>query len=368
LADVNSPTHVFVLIHGTFARGASWTGEDSRLTKALREGYPSSKILRFMWTGTNSHSARLSAADELCRLLKSSAGEFPQARIHLIGHSHGGNVALYALREVSIAALVTSLICISTPFIRCTGRDTGKLHVRLGIVIVSLLITAVELLCYYIGVKVGAVGVVMLAGNCAVFIAVQVGIRRLGSGISNRFYEKQKAIVDRLDLGRCNTVVFVARVARDEAALLLRSSYLVLRFPHALNLIGLLLLGSVVAMVSLSIFSFGPLAIKSVEAVYVTWFGAALVALATYGFIAAVTFAVRSHPLAFGWEGLFDGLFVDLNIGRTPNFAVVENEFKIRRGFRLRHSALYADETFVQLLPHWVRLVEKKSSSANLLK
>jgi pimeloyl-ACP methyl ester carboxylesterase len=356
-------THVFVLIHGTFARGAAWTGDDSGLVKALREAYPSCKIFRFTWTGGNSHSDRLSAANELQELLKSCADAYPRGRIHLVGHSHGGNVALYALRDVSVAELVTSLVCISSPFIRCTGRDTGSLYVRLSNVIVALLITSVLLSCIYVGTAAGAagltLGLVMLAGNIAVYFAVNVALRRFGPKILQRLSEKQRAIVDRLNLGRCNKLVLVARVRRDEAALLLRSSYLVSRIPHLVTLAGLLVLFLVASAAVLWIFSVGPLAHKSVQAVYTNWFMAALVALATYGFVAAVNLVVRSHPLAFGWEGVLDGLLVDLNIGLTPDFDVVEKEFEIRRGFRLRHSALYADEIFIQLLPHWVRLADE---------
>lgn len=359
MANVGAPSHVFVLIHGTFARGAAWTGDESRLTQTLKDGFPSAIIRRFLWTGHNSHNARLLAGEQLRDELETIARENPNANLHLISHSHGGNVALYALRERGVGRQVASLVCISTPFIICTGRDAGKLYVRLGFALNAMFITLVMLSCFYFGVRLGAVGQTMLAGNLVVLVGLQVAIRRFGPTILDRLRDKQEAIVDRLSLGRCTTIVLAARVARDEAAFWLRSSYLLSRLPHLANLMGLLLLLGIGIPVILSIFSLGPFAQMPVQTIYSNWLKAALVALASFGLIVVATLITRSHPFAFGWEGIFDGLLVDLNAGRAPNFRVVEHEFHIPRGFRLRHSAVYADERFIQFLPQWVQRVEQ---------
>jgi pimeloyl-ACP methyl ester carboxylesterase len=359
LADVTAPSHVFVLIHGTFARGAAWTGDDSKLVATLRDSFPLSNIRRFLWTGHNSHAARLLAADQLRDEIEAIGREIPQAKLHLISHSHGGNVALYALREHKVAQLVASLVCISTPFIICSGRDAGKLYVRCGYALNATLIPLVVLACYYVGVRIGAVGLTMLAGNLVVFFGLPVILRRVGPRIVDRMHDKQEAIVDRLDLGQCNLILLAARVARDEAALWLRAGYLISRLPHLVNLLGLLLLFGVVITVIAAIFLMGPLAKTPVQEIYSNWLKAALIALASFGLIVVTTLITRSHPFAFGWEGIFDGLLVDLDAGRTPNFKVVEQEFRIPRGLRLRHSALYADERFIQFLPQWVNLLEQ---------
>ena len=89
------PKYLFTLIHGTFARGAAWTKEDSLLCQELKRtlkeeiGFPP-----FKWTGDNSHSAREIAAQELVLHIEKVAQLHPDADHYLICHSHGGNVVL----------------------------------------------------------------------------------------------------------------------------------------------------------------------------------------------------------------------------------------------------------------------------------
>ncbi len=46
LANSSRVSDLFILIHGTFARGAAWTGENSSLSRALRNTFSSSKTIR----------------------------------------------------------------------------------------------------------------------------------------------------------------------------------------------------------------------------------------------------------------------------------------------------------------------------------
>lgn len=87
-----------VLVHGTFARDADWTLEDGPVTAEIRRRFPHARVVPFNWSGANSPSARIKAGEELATVVKSigAAGQ----SVWIIGHSHGGNVALYASSAV----------------------------------------------------------------------------------------------------------------------------------------------------------------------------------------------------------------------------------------------------------------------------
>jgi hypothetical protein len=109
-----SETHYVLIIHGTWnapasTEGAKWYQKAGAFAEALASrlaGTPlagavwrSSKgrLTDFSWSGDNTHDARLNAATALCGEILSIRASDPTARIHLVAHSHGGNVVLKAL-------------------------------------------------------------------------------------------------------------------------------------------------------------------------------------------------------------------------------------------------------------------------------
>ena len=114
------------LVHGTFARGAPWTQDDSRLSTALRGGLDGTvEIERCEWSGWNTAGARADGAKNLVRHLRAQGGKAVQERRFVVAHSHAGNIALYALRDAAAAALVDGVVCMSTPFFVARRRDLG---------------------------------------------------------------------------------------------------------------------------------------------------------------------------------------------------------------------------------------------------
>jgi hypothetical protein len=113
------------VIHGTFAKNAAWVREGSPMYDYLQRTFHPRVIETFKWSGWNSHGARLFAAEKLQDHIGACARSWPNERHILIAHSHGGNVALYALRDPEIGRAVHSLICLSTPFVACKPRDLG---------------------------------------------------------------------------------------------------------------------------------------------------------------------------------------------------------------------------------------------------
>ncbi|CAI5465856.1 unnamed protein product, partial [Closterium sp. Yama58-4] len=119
--NAESENHYVIVIHGTFdappADGApTWyqpppPGEQNfcrKLSRLLALGpigedaiwrdLPCSALpgipYPFHWDGTNTHAGRVTAAMKLHNLIDQIAQNDPAARIHLVAHSHGGNVML----------------------------------------------------------------------------------------------------------------------------------------------------------------------------------------------------------------------------------------------------------------------------------
>ena len=121
---VGAENHYVLVIHGTGAAPKpdeiKWYQFDPddesnfcrRLDAALGElGWPAAvwrrprgmdddgRRLRFSWSGGNSHADRLAGGGELDELLRRIREADPRCRIHLVAHSHGGNVVLAGLHS-----------------------------------------------------------------------------------------------------------------------------------------------------------------------------------------------------------------------------------------------------------------------------
>ena len=129
---------VITLVHGTWARDAAWTKADSTLCRGLLRTVPPPTLRRFQWSGHNSHRARLRAARDLTGQLRETIAEFPDAEHHLIAHSHGGNVVLYALRDPVLSDRIASVVTLATPFIHARARPPEPAFLVLRWLICSL--------------------------------------------------------------------------------------------------------------------------------------------------------------------------------------------------------------------------------------
>jgi hypothetical protein len=119
-------TCVVTLVHGTWAQHAAWTEMTSPLVEALRTKLGDGvQVEPFQWSGRNSHYARSRAAKALRQHIQNCSERYFGADQFVIAHSHGGNVALYALRDQAVRGDVRGTVGLSTPFIYCRRRDLG---------------------------------------------------------------------------------------------------------------------------------------------------------------------------------------------------------------------------------------------------
>jgi pimeloyl-ACP methyl ester carboxylesterase len=123
------PTVVVTLVHGTWAQSATWMLPDSALCRRLIETSGGRlALMPLRWSGGNTVQARNRAATHLATHIDAVARRFPGANHYIIAHSHGGNVALYALRQRP-SARISGLACLSTPFLHVRNRNLGQVSI-----------------------------------------------------------------------------------------------------------------------------------------------------------------------------------------------------------------------------------------------
>lgn len=114
---------IVILIHGTWGKADdAWyrrTDESSfrsRLIEALKDrgiAFEAIHLIPHEWSGENKHEDRLDAAKALSTRLIGVRTQFPDAEIHIVAHSHGGNVALKGIEfyiKDSVAADIPKVI------------------------------------------------------------------------------------------------------------------------------------------------------------------------------------------------------------------------------------------------------------------
>src|SRR4026209_3010726 len=114
------PDIVFI-IHGSNAhtwwrrlanRGYPWWRRWSLFSCEVRPAFAGvCEIREFCWSGENTHEARIRAGADLAQTIEKEA---TRRKVHLVGHSHGGNVALVATNHLP-PNRVESLMILANP-------------------------------------------------------------------------------------------------------------------------------------------------------------------------------------------------------------------------------------------------------------
>ncbi len=95
----HSNKEVWIIIHGTFAKNGDWFRPDGDFYETLKNHLPPyARIEYFLWSGANTHAARQEAGLALAAEIFSEYG--PEEYLNFIGHSHGCNVGMLALKKL----------------------------------------------------------------------------------------------------------------------------------------------------------------------------------------------------------------------------------------------------------------------------
>lgn len=108
------------IVHGTYDGTESWPrvvdGHASFASELQRAC--GGDVVPFLWRTSIEHDRRIEAARDLAKQIDAVA---ESARVAVVGFSHGGNVALEAVRHVNRP--VDCVVCLATPHVYLTTRD-----------------------------------------------------------------------------------------------------------------------------------------------------------------------------------------------------------------------------------------------------
>jgi hypothetical protein len=367
-----------VLIHGTFARGASWTTPDSTVVQALRTRSGCRSVHPFPWSGKNSHKARVQAGLELAHFVHNLCNNGDIQRIWCVTHSHGGNVALYALRHDAFKHRLAGIAFLGTPFLHIHRRNVFRFswmieRLAASLIIVPAFVSVIGMTMY---------GAVFWAGITSYFwlmaLSTLVGTSfymwiwpRLVNWSSLRLMKflvvKQSSLFDKLSLPIPTCPSYIAIVSRDEAASWLTAVDLLATTPWTIYHICIdAILGViapsiviVVGKVVLDILGYPILDFSNGYNVFKLCLGLVAAALTAPFFIVPLVSAARGTRLAFGYEGLFAASTLRIRPSQYPFWR--GNEVQVFRyhpngNIRYRrHSSFYSDAKVIDQLTEWIR-------------
>ncbi|MES3023815.1 MAG: hypothetical protein V4857_19795 [Pseudomonadota bacterium] len=363
---------IVTLVHGTFAPHAQWTTPGSLLYESIKREYGElAEIHTFVWSGENSHAARLGAGEALgAHLARLSASAMHKKHL-IIAHSHGGNVALYALKcRPDLIPSLAGLVTMATPFLTVRRRQIhDAIQLSSWLAPLALLFSIfVVLIDVAFPVSWWPLSLVLCLLAFAIPYLAWEPLRRWILGpFATRLVLRQRRGAERLENVPCTPIpMLYAYVSYDEAGLGLKTFHLLGGVGHnALVLLRYFIrigfLSFLVAFFMLSLpgvyapelpsFS-GLLTKKFTHVLFASFslYGLALIVSAIWPWL------VRGHRLGFGRDSIWSDFLLDIGASHTPPQGMRGTPcgIPVRRAGGLRHSYLYGSPEFLAKLSHWL--------------
>lgn len=108
-----------IIIPGTFYNEKDWSDSGSAqafvdsVAKSFKETHSTQVIGdKNVWSGADNSAARQQAADYIVKLIK-NYGFSPGEELNIVGHSHGGNIAILVSRQID--RKIDNLVTLATP-------------------------------------------------------------------------------------------------------------------------------------------------------------------------------------------------------------------------------------------------------------
>jgi hypothetical protein len=377
---------IVFLIHGTFAAHTDWIEPNSAVANSIR-ACADVTIIPFRWSGLNSHRARLSAGAELGNSASKLAKSDPSAGLHFIGHSHGGNVALYALRDKQVFDRVKSLVFLGTPFLQIREHRLDDRVSFLCLVIAwSFYLLVLVGLLWFCELLPDILGVaVVLVGLSAMILLPSMVMRywqpvyyALVRRVTIKFKVLQRRSRKWLWQAIPSQPVYIATVPADEARLWLTTIDWISLVPwQTWGLIYKSLIGVVIGFLIYGGYAQGIRAggehkgwehdgwVNFLSAIEVLLF--ASITLPSLALFSSMLF--RGNRYAFGWEGLWSHALLGLKPSRLPSWHLTPSSkiYTVRRsgtkGSSLRHSAFYQSDEVILDFTQWLRAASERQVS-----
>lgn len=360
---------VLTLVHGTFSPNAPWTQADSTFFQSLQQQFEGETIhRRITWPGlcgsfaNNGHDYRLAGAKILVQSLKDSFAEFPKAEHWVIAHSHGGNVALYALRDPEVAQGVQGVVTMATPFIQCSPRAYSTstitmwplLFMSIGLVLLLLLFVSLGLYVLHLQDNALALFAMVATFLCEIPLFI-LWVKK--DQLPAKFAAWQQATLAKLKLPTpTHQHIQCMSIRRDEAGHLLRAMHAIGAWPHwlwdSVIYVPLFLILFLLALILGDTFltsMHGKTGWDRVTGAFDAALGWSLIV----GFIHLLVMSIlpkitRALGIGFGQESIVDNLLVDIRSDVVPADipGLAHQQYTIEGG-GLAHSRLYQNDTVI---------------------
>ncbi len=367
------------LVHGTWKPDSPWTRRGSHFRKWLSaESGLEPFFWAFKWSAGNSHKARLEGGGDLAVELERHRR--PGLPHFLVGHSHGGNVALYALKQLKQHEWVTGVVCMSTPHLKIRER---KLGLTFGILAVLAGLVAAVLFLFATIAPLASAGrdldstLSMILGGATILIAVGMIWAVLSRG--PKLSEYAKARREELEPPfLCREKLLSVWVPGDKVRGWLKwiskpAEWLLEAWERVARIVAVPAFYALLAMIVFRVAT-GALGGPSLSEgfqdgvfriVGVAWLGLA----ALFVVVVILRRLLRGHPGAWGWESVRDTMLVAIESAspvpgepRPFDLGDIGSEVETVRSKlpkedrpSKRHSAVWASRTVVSSIGGWLR-------------
>jgi hypothetical protein len=350
---------IVTLLHGTFAPNTAWVQEASSFCAGLRKHLGGSVgFYRIGWGGANTTAARQRGGEKLAAHILQVFHERPGTPHFIVGHSHAGNMALYALRDPEVGRKISGIVALNTPFVCVLRRNTFQLFALMGALTVTWMLA---LSVMYPIVWLGRTGFGEWSGTLPwwqlvllslVYYVAIMGIAHLGGAAGMRMSRavnrvakwtvaRREALIQDMSLPRTTVPLLAMRCAGDEVVSFVGITSVIANAPiavlHPWSLFAAfcLLFTAHWAGWMPSLVSWLGSVRGSYVDTYVNRFGAAVMMPALeYTFSSGIYLTamvcvvltltavlvpfLRMAPIGLGWRHLFDSLFVNLSFTFAP--------------------------------------------------
>ena len=199
------------LLHGTFATGSTWPVLEEEIRRQF-SGYDVD-ISYPLWSGGNTVRARLDGASTLENHVLTLVRKNADQDHFIVAHSHGGNIALLALRNPEVRAAVRGIVCLSTPFLICRprvfpreGREVYESAAFMGVVM---------FFWYIVSLAMWTLNNIFISGGVTI-VALLCALP-----LFRRWHSKALEFQHGVTVSSAETPILVIRSPSDEASLLL---------------------------------------------------------------------------------------------------------------------------------------------------
>lgn len=379
-----------ILVHGTFAKNAPWTKENSFFSGKLKEHTQEDYDHTFFnWGGMNSHSNRIRGGDALkALLLEYSTSDYK--KIVLIGHSHGGNVILYALKNLSLPQEI-KIVTMATPFINTVlqKRDSNLGYlvlintIKYTIPYVTLCLVIFLIVFYFNkGYFSEEHPIVKMVCFFTFWLPIIWIYKKNKVSVKQRVWSKVVQRCDKISIaGNCNFKIFVTYVKGDKVKgwvkIWIKSSTLLLYIYDGYRIITeliwyatgkylkyILLLGFLLALMN----AFFP-SLNEISDFYINAFSyAALIFIVVSIVYVLFNISMRvllvfkeSNLLILGFTRYSYRIFLKFDISHVPNhYPEVDNKaYNIKGLFGIKHSDIYNHEPAITDIANWISATDK---------